>query len=311
MRYVAGLDGGGTKTLLKLADEYGNLLCTCEGGPANINSAGLHAMETALTGLLSEGLAKTGERPENCGAICIGAAGAGRETEKELLRDIFKKAGFACGTVVTDDARTALYGGLGKDEGIILISGTGSICYGRNANGIICRAGGWGHILGDEGSGYDIGLKALKHTVRVCDGRENPSLLSGMVLEHLKVRDAHALVAPIYRGDFGKERIAEISRTAVRACALDDAAAAAILDSAVNELFECAGAVAKRLDMQNKQAELAFAGSLLLKCDYVNRKLKRLIETGYPDIAMIEAKNDAAWGAVLLAIDYLNGKEIQ
>jgi len=311
MQYVIGIDGGGTKTLMKLADLDGNLLAYCEGGPANMNSINRSVLEDTLTRLVSDGLKQIMGKQSDCRGLCLGMAGAGRPAEKQILKEILGRLGFNETAMVTDDAHIALYGGVGSDEGIILISGTGSICYGRNSHGEACRAGGWGYIIGDDGSGYDLGLSALKHTVRGFDKREENSLLSTMIMERLKIDSVDKLVSLIYRSDEGRKIIAGLAPVVDEACRGGDYYAERILKNAVSELFKITEAVIKGLDLSNVPIQLAFGGSVLLNSKYIGNNLRDIIAGLYPEIRIFNVKSDAAWGAVHMALDQMNGKEIR
>lgn len=311
MQYIIGIDGGGTKTLMKLADLDGNLLACCEGGPANINSLDRTAFEETLSRLMADGLKQITGKPSDCRAICLGMAGAGRPAEKQILKEILGRLGFNETVMITDDAHIALYGGVGSEEGIILVSGTGSICYGRNSRGEVCRAGGWGYILGDEGSGYDIGLSALKHTVRGFDKREEDSLLSTMILDKLKIGSVDELVSLIYRSGEGRKIIAGLALVVDEACMSGDYYAERILKNAVSELFKSIQAVISGLNFTDIPIQVALGGSVLLKSRYISNNLRNTIAISYPGVRVFNIKNDAAWGAVHMAFDQLNGKEIK
>lgn len=303
MQYVIGIDGGGTKTILKIADMEGKLVTVCEGGPSNINSNGKQNVEDILKKLIFDGVEKVGGKFENCRSLCLGTAGAGREKDRNILEGIIRNIGYNGELIVTDDAQTALYGGVGSSEGIIIISGTGSICYGRNSSGKTCRAGGWGHIIGDEGSGYYIGQKVLSHVMRSYDGREEHTLLTSMILKHLKLEKVEDLIEYVYRSGAGKKEISGIARLADNAWLLGDETAHKILIDAADELFICARAVIERLEFGNKLVTLAISGSILVKSECVQNEFKRLVNDSYPLVNIAHMKDDAAWGAVTIALE--------
>lgn len=302
MQYVIGIDGGGTKTRMKLADMDGTLLACCEGGPANINAVGSARLEKVLEELVSEGLGRIGGVLSGCMAVCLGMAGAGRPAEKCLIRETLQRIGFDTRITVTDDAFTALYGGVGSDEGVILISGTGSICYGRDSLGQTRRAGGWGYIAGDEGSGYEIGLRALKHALRSLDGREASSLLADMVMEQVELTGMD-VVQMVYRSGNGKSTIAQLAPLVDDAYARGDTFAKNILNYAVGELIISVKAVVEGLNLGNSRFQLALAGSVLQKSAFISEGVIRRMAEEYPLVSLFHAKNDAAWGAVQIALD--------
>ena len=309
MQFVIGIDGGGTKTLVKIANLEGKLIFCAEGGPANINSTERHTIQSTIADLIIEGLKAIGGDPPDCRMLCMGTAGAGRPAEKVIFENIFRNLGFS-DILITDDAHTALYGGIDSDEGVILISGTGSICYGRNKRGETRRAGGWGYIIGDEGSGYDIGLQAIKHTARSIDKRDGESLLSSMILKRLGISGMDELIGLIYRSGNGRSIIAELAPVVDEAYINGDIYAKGILDNSVSELFKCVKAVIDGMEFSRKQIYLAFSGSVLKKCRYISGRLKDVICSTYPEITVIDAKNDAAWGAVLMALAHCAGRPV-
>src|SRR3990170_4420420 len=117
-------------------------------------------------------------------AICLGIAGVDREDDHTVIRGIMKRIGLKARILIVNDALVALEAGTPGQPGIVIISGTGSIAYGRNAAGEAARSGGWGHVLGDEGSGYWIGRAALRAVLRAADRRGPPTVLTRMLLKH-------------------------------------------------------------------------------------------------------------------------------
>lgn len=306
MRYVIGIDGGGTKTLAKVCDLNGQLLAVVEGGPSNLNSMGKDYVNDVLNKLIKDAVNKINEEINNCQVICIGAAGGDREDEKNIIRDIIRNTGFDNTITITNDAETAFYGAISGGEGIIVISGTGSICYGRKSDGEMCRAGGWGHIIGDEGSAYDISRRALVAIMRSYDGREESTLLTEMVLEHLKLQSPKELINYVYRSGAGKKEISELARIVDKAYKLGDKAAENILKDCAYELFLCTVPVIEKLNFNDKAVQMAVCGSVLTKNEFIFKTFSKHVYNKYPKIKIINMKNDAAWGAVLIALDKIN-----
>jgi N-acetylglucosamine kinase-like BadF-type ATPase len=303
MNYVIGIDGGGTKTALKLADEKGNLILAMEGGPCNINSMGKESVAKMLKEIVNAALDKAQLTMEQIGVLCIGTAGVDRPSDKAIMEDIIRDTGFNNKTIITNDAVTALYGGVGGAEGIILISGTGSICYGRNREGETKRAGGWGHLIGDEGSGYYIGISAINKIARGHDGVEEKTIMTDLILEHLKLGNASGLIEYVYRSGAGKSEIASLARLVDEAYKQGDNTAEEILLRAAFELFLISKAVIDDLKLKNKKATLAVNGSVIEKNECVSSEFKRLMNRNYPLVDVVSMKNDAAYGAVLMAVN--------
>src|SRR5687768_13904843 len=154
MIHVLGIDAGGTKTVCQLADENGEVLAEARRGGANLQAVGELEVEKVLHEVMEEALGDSEIRPS---AICLGIAGVDRQDDARVVREIMKRIGYKARVLVVNDALVALEAGAPDRPGVVVIAGTGSIAYGRNSQGQAARAGGWGYMLGDEGSGYWIG----------------------------------------------------------------------------------------------------------------------------------------------------------
>ncbi len=300
MGYVLGIDGGGTKTRLLMADYAGNLIVEYESGASNINADGYDRVRQVVRDLVEGALKKAGVALPDCISLCMGAAGAGREKEKEAIRRIFEEIGFTCRLEITDDVTTALYGGLDGGPGVMVISGTGSICLGRNEKGEMHRCGGWGHIIGDEGSGYGIGRDIASAVMRSIDGREPETALTPMVLKLLNLKEPEGLIEYVYRNRGGKKEIAALAVLADAGFAADDAAAVRIIGNAAQELHLAVSTVIGRLGFTGG-IEVCTGGGVLGKSEPLRGSFIRLLSRSHPKARVLPMKKDAAWGAVNIA----------
>src|SRR3954469_8377178 len=189
--HVLGIDAGGTKTVCLLADERGLIVSEGRGPGANLQAAGELEVEKVLHQVMETAL---GERTTRPAAVCLGIAGVDREDDRRVVSAIMRRIAPGSRVLVVNDALVALEAGAPGLPGIVVISGTGSIAYGRNALGAAARAGGWGHVIGDEGSGYWIGRQALAAVVREVDGRGPRTELTDDVLAHFGVPNAAGLI---------------------------------------------------------------------------------------------------------------------
>ncbi len=303
MQYVMGIDGGATKTLLKMSTLEGNLIASYEAGPANINVVGSRKLKKTLSELIINSVKSAGMDLNKCKCLCIGTAGAGREKERKMLVRMIKDIGFTQRLIVTDDVITAFHGGVGENEGIIIISGTGSICFGKNSKGESFRTGGWGYIIGDEGSGYYIGRRILNTIMRSYDNREGYTVLTPLVLSRLNLNNPEDLVKYVYRSRTEVREISELAKLADDACDLGDTTAENILKDTARELFCCVKTVIERLKFSDKRITIAVNGSVLVKSKYVRNEFDRLICEAYPLINVSPMRNDSAWGAVMMALE--------
>ncbi len=184
-------------------------------------------------------------------------AGVDRPRDAEIVRGILTRIGHRARVLVVNDALIALEAGLPDAPGLVVIAGTGSIAYGRNARGQAARAGGWGYVLGDEGSGYWLGRQALRAVVRAADGRGPATRLTPLILAHYHVTRPDELVREIYYGGTRPSTIAALSREVQAAAAEGDPIAEHIIDTGAKELASAASSVARQLGVERPDVILS------------------------------------------------------
>lgn len=298
--YVAGWDGGGTKTTLEVRDPEGAVLGRAGAGALNPNGGAAGQTEQTVAALLAE-MERIGGPLAQCRGLCVGAAGVSNPETGRLLHAALEKGGWNGPLRLAGDHETALYGALGRGEGAILIAGTGSICFGRAADGRQRRCGGWGHLLDDGGSGYAVGRDILAAVVRAEDGRAPATCLRGPALEAVGAKDVPGLIRFVYSPATGKRKIAALARLLEPALEAGDEAAKAIARRAAEQLAELAGPVVEGLSLQ--EGELALLGGVLTGCGPVRDRLKALLAARWPGLRVIPPRMDAAAGATLLALE--------
>jgi N-acetylglucosamine kinase len=301
---VLGIDAGGTKTVCLLSDEEGHVLGQARGPGANLQSAGELEVEKVLYHVMETALGSHETRPA---AICLGVAGVDREEDAAIVRAIMRRLCPGSRLLVVNDALIALVAGAGTAPGIVVIAGTGSIAYGRNAEGAAARSGGWGHVIGDEGSGYWIGRRAIMAVVRAADGRGPRTELTEGVLAHFGVGDAAGLVHVVYDRDAPRKNVATVGPVVQRARDAGDAVAAQILERAAEELSLAAGSVAARLDMRGDEFPFVLAGGAFRAVPWVVEELRRRLIEVAPRCQVQLLEEEPAVGAVRLAIAEARG----
>lgn len=300
MRFAAGLDGGGTKTKVAIADESGRMVETFTSGPINYNGQDERVVERNIEEIVTR-IGMVCGSLEHCAHICLGAAGISAAGVTERLTVAIRKAGYRGGLTLAGDHETALYGALSQPHGIILIAGTGSICYGRNEQGCTHRTGGFGHLIDDEGSGYSIGRQLLEALVQASDGRIPPTVVSERIYETLQLPNGslNEVIGFVYDPQRTKKDIAALAPILSEACSVGDMAALNIARHSAEALFELLAPVAERLGLQS--GNLALAGSVLLHNSFIQSALRERIAESYPGLSCILPKHDAAWGAMMIA----------
>ena len=296
MDYVIGIDGGGSKTVGLIARPNGEILSRVEVSGSNYHVVGIVRTEQILAELVVALLNQAGVASESKITFCLGMAGLGRKSDQNIINNVCNRIGLDRCRVLTHDAKIALVGGLGKLEGVILISGTGAIAYGQTADGLSVRSSGWGHLLGDEGSGYFIGLQALKAIVRAEDGRAQPTKIRDFVLLETGLSTPEDLVTWTYESS--KEKISHLSRFVFEAMSLGDEIAKQIIVYSADELVRSAQVVIDKLNL-NPAPELVLSGGVMLN----QPALVKMIQDRLLGIQIRLVENEPAYGAVLLAIN--------
>jgi N-acetylglucosamine kinase-like BadF-type ATPase len=294
--FVLGIDAGGTRTVCQLADTGGRIVAEARGPGANLQSAGELDVEKVLHEVIEEALGELSARPA---AICLGMAGVDRPRDAEIVRGILLRIGHRARVLVVNDALIALEAGLPDAPGIVIIAGTGSIAYGRNAAGQAARAGGWGYVLGDEGSGYWLGRQALRAVVRAADGRGPATRLTPLILEHYHVSRPAELVREIYYGGTRPSAIASLSREVQAAAEEGDPVARHIIDTGAAELASAAESVARQLGVETPAVILSggtLHGVVRLRLGVIEQLTLRFPGT---TVQLLDA--EPALGAVRLA----------
>jgi len=301
--HVLGIDAGGTKTLCFLADADGKLLGEGRAGGANLKAEGELAVEKVLHAVMDQAL---GDRGHEVAAICLGMAGADRDDEKTLVRDIMRRIGARSRVVVVNDALVALVAGVGDASGVVIICGTGSIAYGRSGERA-ARAGGWGHVLGDEGSGYWIGRHALRAVARAADGRGPATSLSARVLGHFAVGKPQDLIAEVYDRQLRHHALAQVARLVQQARDEGDEVATQILEQAAHELVRAARSVVEQLHMQEEAVQFVLAGGVFTGVPWLAEELKRRLPATAPRGQVKRLEVEPALGAVKIALAEASG----
>jgi N-acetylglucosamine kinase len=298
MRYVLGIDAGGTKTVGLLADETGRVVAEARGTGANLQTHGELEVEKVFDGIL-EAVGARGE----IAAVCLGIAGVDRPRDEEVIRGILRRLGYRETARVVNDAAIALVAGAEERVGIVILAGTGSIAYGADREGHTARSGGYGFLLADEGSGYWLGHQALRAAVRSADGRGPQSALAALVFESLGVGSVAEMVPVVYEKGLPKFRIAAHAGLVQQASDRGDAVATALLEEAALELSLAARAVAQRISLGGGPYRVVLAGGVFKACPSLPGRIERCL--GLPGAELVPLRVEPAQGAVALALDLL------
>jgi N-acetylglucosamine kinase-like BadF-type ATPase len=298
MRYVIGIDAGGTKTVGLLADEAGHVVAEARGSGANLQTHGELEVEKVFHGVMET---LTEQHPAS--AVCLGIAGVDRPRDENAIRNILRRLGHRETARVVNDAVIALTAGAPDGVGIVLLAGTGSIAYGADRHGHSARSGGYGFILADEGSGYWLGHQALRAAVRAADGRGPATAMEAMLFEHLQVRTVSELVPLVYVRGLPKHRIASLAPFVQGAADAGDAVASGLLVLAGHELSLAVRSVAARLSFDDGAFPVVLAGGVFKACPSLEAMLGTAL--ALPGARPARLTDEPARGAVTLALGIL------
>lgn len=296
LRLFAGVDAGASHTTAVVGDQQGAILARRRGGPGNLLPGQAQQRAREIGRLIEASVQQAGGVPPVESAV-VGAAGAGRERERQDLERELAALGVARRVSVVTDAAAALESAFPGQFGIVLLAGTGSIALGRDSQGRVYRVGGWGWQFGDEGSGYALARAALAAVFRAADGRGPDTRLTRLLPEACGVTTVEDLAA------WARERQpGEIAALAARVCeaAREDPVAALLAQGAAAELAHQVDTLLRRLS--NPRIPVALSGGLLSGESPVRQTLVALLSAKKPPVNLVEAEVDPARGALFLAI---------
>lgn len=302
-QFWLGVDGGGTNTRAAILNTLGELCGEGRADAANFLRVGLQAAAGNVKRAVEEACAQAGIGPAQIAAACIGLAGVQHPKHHRQMAQALKAALLIRAITLETDARIALAGATDLRPGVVIIAGTGSISCGVNSRGKFVRAGGWGPTMGDEGSGYYIGRRALEAVVSAYDGRSLPTSLTEKVCRHFGVTCPTELPPVIYHSSTKVMReIAQLSKLVVAAAQEGDTAAQIILTDAALELARAVVAVIEKLNMQSEQFRVAYVGGVFAAGEVILAPLRESIALVAPGAYLAPPLYAPVIGAVKLAL---------
>jgi len=303
-----GVDGGSTKTFTVLGDSSGNIVGTGEKGPSNYHVVGFeNAVKNIYDSILLA--AKDLTFSYEIEAITLGLAGMDTKYDFEFFEKNVEGKLPAKKVFVRHDAEIALVGATGGRPGIIVIAGTGSAAGGRNRKGIYMRCGGWGYIVGDEGSAYYLGKRALTSVLWAYDGRGEKTILRDLIIKKLGISDEEDIIRKIYVEKMSVKEIAALAPLVTEAANKNDKVAIEIFRDAARHLALHVKALVNRLKMQEEEKILvATIGGVWKAGDIILKPFKDELEKHF-HVEVISPMFPPAVGALLISYMF-NGIEI-
>jgi glucosamine kinase len=281
-----GIDGGGSRLRVALTDADLIPLAQTEHGAANPNSIGADAATARIRAAIRETLAAAGVTPRDVTAVGVGIAGASAAHSEAWLRETVRDALPESLIVPSSDHEIALVGAHGERLGALVLAGTGSVAVGINRAGEKAYAGGWGYLIGDEGSGCWIGVEALRLLARVADGcthdpAELASTLPARLMAFMAVESPREAIRWVYGSGTPAGEVARLTEPVLAAAAEGDPCALSIVARAADALAALVEAVLRRL--RAPDLPIRFAGGLLADENPLSLRLcERLNLSAFP-----------------------------
>lgn len=300
MQYALGVDGGQSSTLVVCAKDDGTIVSAYKGGSANYRDIVKEWDDLAqsICDPINKVLAKCGISVKQvCAAFC------GMTRVDKNVTDIITSVLAPVKTLIVDsDQVSALTGATLGKPGVVIMSGTGAVSFGIDQAGNRISSGGWGYIMGDEGSGFDVGRRGIAAACKALDGRGAPTVLIELipkVLGHMSMQHLHETV---YLKPFVPGLIASAAKAVVAASDMEDDVARQILDYAAEELALTAKAVVRQLFIDDLSICIRTSGGLLLGSAYLHEALSKRISLHLGDVDFERGEYPPAVGCVLLAL---------
>ncbi len=303
MDYVLAIDGGGTKTDVLCADLEGNTVGVGLAGPTNLTSTSIGAAGFNLI----EGIRQATESIPNVThfkAFVMGLAGLDTEHEMQQALGAFKNS-LSHLTFdhfrLENDSMIAMANGTASEDALVLISGTGSICFAKNSAGEIARVSGMDYLLTDQGSGYAIGRQTLRAAVMSFDQRGPKTELEKLVCETFEITSIEELKSKIYNPLIGKSEVADLSKICDLAAAHGDPVALEIYAKAVADLALQVETVIRRLSLESVPVDGVFSGSVN-HLPRVREPLQQRLAQSVPNMTAIYPETAPVYGALAMAL---------
>lgn len=301
---AVGVDGGGTKTRVMIADERGAEITTVEGPGSAVRPGDAERSAGIITDTVRDALASAAMSHVMPKIVCVGVAGVGRDAERQALWQALASRELAEEIVVHADATVAIDDAFGDGPGVLLIAGTGSVAFGRGPTGIAARCGGWGPVIGDEGGGAWVGRRALSIVTAAADGREPETALTGALLTAAEVNSVSELIP--WAASATPASLASLVPAIASVAEGGDLRANALLSLATEELVLHVRTLARQLFGDERAAiPVALSGGLLSRGSTFRKRVEHRMKSAVPGAQVRSEPVDAARGAVKGALRFL------
>lgn len=301
---LLAIDGGQTATKALVATVDGTVLGAGRGGPSDHFhiAGGVEKNRTAIQGAIRAALEAAGAEPERVVSIALGLTGAptgGPATPivHEIVRELLAPRAIS----VTPDYITNLAGASGGRPGVVVIAGGGAIAYGVTADGREALSGGFGYLLGDEGSAYDIGRRATIAAARASDGRDESTALLAVVEGAFGLTTMREITRVVYAAGFSRDRLSLLAPKVAAVAQAGDAVATRIMRAAGEELARTALATVRKIHAPGDPADVFLTGGVFGAGDVLLGPFRAALTAGWPGATARSPRFPPAVGGLILA----------
>ncbi|MEK8129863.1 BadF/BadG/BcrA/BcrD ATPase family protein [Paenibacillus filicis] len=305
MNYYLGVDAGGSKTYTLVTDEQGNIIGKGESGNGN-HQLGVDRARANITSSVEKALQQAGLSREDITHAFFGLAGADRPIDYTILRPLvgglgFPRYGIDCDTMI------AMRAGTSEPFGVVLICGSGTNSAGKNRQGEFYQCGGFTYQFGDFGGGGTLSVEAFRSVIRAWDGREQPTLLTELMLESLGFASVQEMFDDYL--DNNRPVPLHVAKLVFQAAGQNDEVALRILRVQGEELGRSATAVIRRLGMEQDTFNVVLAGSIVTRGEgpYVHAYIEQAVQAAAPHASIVKLNVEPVVGAVWTAMEAAGG----
>lgn len=295
---VLGIDGGGTKTFSLLATIDGKILGLGIGGPLNETFINGQQAHQSIVDSIKEAMSEVKSQIKIT-AIYVSAPGL----TAEVLDSVLKQMNISAKVFLEDDVLASFRGAIPADRGVVVLAGTGSFAVARDGHGDQAITGGWGPLLGDEGSGYALGLEVLRTVIRSSEGREKPTCLTELLQNEIQYRNKNELIDRVYGRNMSRQEIAALAVLVSKAATMNDEAAIKILSHAGAELALLGAAAAKKLNSLKKDFLFTLTGGVVKAGEPLLTSFQTEMRNQLPGGKYVRPMAEPIFGTLLLAFE--------
>lgn len=304
---ILGVDGGATKTKSIIVDSGYNLLGVGEGGSGNYQYVGVERARKNVEESIENALSEAGVEKKD---IMYGGFGMGSldtKADYDIISGFLGNLGYVDKKYIVSDVVLAHYAVTGGGPGITIEAGTGSISYGINRKGKDCYVGGWGWLIGDEGSGFYVARRGLQEATKAYDGRGETTTLTNLAQEHFGLDEFDRLRLKVHKELESPLEISTFAKCVVEAASQGDRVALRVIEEASEELADAALTIKRTLQME-EPVKVGGVGSFLLS-SLVFRKFEEKVRSKIPNVEILKPVNNPVVGAVALVSEKI-GKRV-